>query len=101
MANEKNRIKQITAVEYSEIAVNSAWKRLTDLCSDLSSLLTIECNDLFTFMNKLESNTIDGIYANSVFHFLTPKQRQDVYYQADVLSAELQSAGFQMKSILQ
>jgi len=135
MAKEKTLIKEVTAVEYSETAVNSARKRLANLDPDAYSRLIIECNDLFTFLNKIESNTLDGIYANSVLHFLTPKQRQDLYCQAykslvtggiiavsfktmgdatdyicrlfvsptgiDVLSAELQSAGFNINSILQ
>lgn len=155
MAKENIHINAVTAVEYSETAVNAARKRLTNLDPDVCSRLTIQCNDLFIFLNQVESNSIDGIYANSVLHFLTPKQRQDLYYQAyksltnggiiavsfkamgdalhkrgelveetpagviirdasdhicrlfvspmgiEVLSVELQSAGFHMNSILQ
>jgi SAM-dependent methyltransferase len=82
MAKEEATIKQVTAVEFSETAVTSARQRLLNFDSGVRSRLTIECNDLFTFMGKLESDSIQGIYANSVLHFLTPKERQNLYRQA-------------------
>jgi cyclopropane fatty-acyl-phospholipid synthase-like methyltransferase len=82
MAKEEVIIKQVTAVEFSETAVTSARQRLDKLDAGVRSRLTIECNDLFTFINKVKLNSIQGIYANSVLHFLTPKQRQDLYRQA-------------------
>jgi SAM-dependent methyltransferase len=82
MAKEEGIIKQVTAVEYSQTAVTAACERLANFDAGVRSRLTIECNDLFTFMNKLEPNTIQGIYANSVLHFFTPKEREDLYQQA-------------------
>jgi hypothetical protein len=82
MAKEEAIIKQVTAVEYSETAVTSARKRLANFDAGIGSRLIIECNDLFVFVNKLQPNTIHGIYANSVLHFFTPKEREDLYRQA-------------------
>ncbi|CAF1102453.1 unnamed protein product [Adineta ricciae] len=82
MAKEDIIIEHVTAVEYSETAVESARQRSVALDAGVQSRLSIECNDLFTFMNKLEADSIHGIYANSVLHFLTPQEREDVYRKA-------------------
>jgi cyclopropane fatty-acyl-phospholipid synthase-like methyltransferase len=82
MAKEEDIIKHVTAVEYSKTAVTSARKRLANFDAGVCSRLTLECNDLFSFVDKLEPNTLHGIYANSVLHFFTPKQRENFYRQA-------------------
>ena len=85
MAKEDSVIKQVIAIEYSQTAVDDAKKRANQLDQCVQSRLKIECGDLFTFHKKFEKNSLDGIYANSVFHFLTPLERENLYKECHQL----------------
>ncbi|UJR17238.1 hypothetical protein I4U23_004133 [Adineta vaga] len=88
MAKENNIIKEVLAIEYSQTAVNDAKERATHLDEHIRSRLTIQCNDLFKCLNQMKENSLQGIYANSVFHFLTKEQREQAYKQSfKILSA--------------
>lgn len=64
---------ETTAVEYSSSAVAAARQRFAD------SPLTIVHADLFAFTRELAMSSLAGVYANSVFHFLTPEERRGQY----------------------
>jgi hypothetical protein len=82
MANEVNIIKEIIAVEYSQTAVNDAKARSIHLDEAARRRLTIQCGDLFKCLEQYEENSLNGIYANSVFHFLSAEQRENAYKQS-------------------
>jgi hypothetical protein len=65
-----------TAVEYSGVAVAAARDRIR-LYPDLP--LEIVQADLFAFTAHLAPDHLAGLYANSVFHFLSPEQRRNQY----------------------
>jgi hypothetical protein len=65
-----------TAVEYSGVAVAAARERALRH-PDIK--LEIVQADLFAFTATLEANRLAGVYANSVFHFLSPEQRRNQY----------------------
>jgi hypothetical protein len=65
-----------TAVEYSGVAVDAARERARQY-PDLQ--LEIVQADLFAFTAQLTPNHLAGIYANSVFHFLSPAERRNQY----------------------
>jgi SAM-dependent methyltransferase len=81
MAKENSIIKKVIGIEYSQTAVDDARKRANQLEEDVQSRLQIQRGDLFTFFKEFDKNSLDGIYANSVFHFLTPLQRKDLYQE--------------------
>jgi hypothetical protein len=66
-----------TAVEYSGVAVAAARERIRRRYPDLQ--LQIAQTDLFAFTARLPRNHLAGIYANSVFHFLSPDERRNQY----------------------
>jgi len=65
-----------TAVEYSGVAVAAARERMRAY-PDL--LLEVVQADLFAFTARLARNHLAGVYANSVFHFLSPDERCNQY----------------------
>jgi trans-aconitate methyltransferase len=65
-----------TAVEYSSVAVAEARDRMRRY-PGLS--LEIVQADLFAFASRLAHNHLAGVYANSVFHFLSSDERRDLY----------------------
>jgi trans-aconitate methyltransferase len=65
-----------TAVEYSPFAVAAARERLRDR-SDIH--LEIVQADLFAFTQQIAANSLVGLYANSVFHFLSSQARRNQY----------------------
>jgi trans-aconitate methyltransferase len=65
-----------TAVEYSAVAVTSARERLLD---QSEGRLEIVQADLFAFTRKMMSRSLAGLYANSVFHFLSSHERREQY----------------------
>jgi trans-aconitate methyltransferase len=66
---------ETTAVEYSDVAVTSARERLVDRSN---GRLRIVQGDLFAFTRQLD-RSLAGLYANSVFHFLSSHQRREQY----------------------
>jgi SAM-dependent methyltransferase len=67
---------QVTAVEYSEIAVTSARERLLHLAE---GRLEIVRADLFAFTRGLAQSSLAGVYSNAVFHFLSAEERREQY----------------------
>jgi hypothetical protein len=67
---------QTTAVEYSNVAVAAARERMRQY-SQLQ--LDIVEADLFAFTAQLAQNHLAGLYANSVFHFLSSDERRKQY----------------------
>jgi trans-aconitate methyltransferase len=61
-----------TAVEYSEFAVEAARERFGDF-------LKIVQADLFLFTPGLAARSIEGVYANAVFHILSRDERRTQY----------------------
>lgn len=66
----------VTAVEYSEVAVTSAKERLLHLAG---GRLEIVRDDLFAYTGRLAPGSLAGVYSNAVFHFLSPEQRSEQY----------------------
>jgi hypothetical protein len=64
------------AVEYSAVAVEAARERIRG-CPDLP--LEIVRADLFAFTAQLAHDHLAGVYANSVFHFLSTHERRSQY----------------------
>ncbi|MDB4933638.1 MAG: hypothetical protein JWP87_610 [Labilithrix sp.] len=67
---------ETTAVEYSAVAVTSARERLLHRSE---GRLAIVQADLFAFTRKMISRSLTGLYANSVFHFLSSHERREQY----------------------
>jgi SAM-dependent methyltransferase len=65
-----------TAVEYSAHAVDAARARAEKLPG---VPLAIVQADLSSFTQKLADESLAGVYANSVFHFLSADARRDQY----------------------
>jgi trans-aconitate methyltransferase len=65
-----------TAVEYSSVAIAEAIERVR---SHPDLPLEIVQADLFAFTAQLPANHLAGLYANSVFHFLSPEERRNQY----------------------
>jgi hypothetical protein len=65
-----------TAVEYSGIAVTAARARAR---RHPELPLEIVQADLFSFTSQLRPDQLSGVYANAVFHFLSPDQRRSQY----------------------
>ncbi len=65
-----------TAVEYSGVAVAAARERARQ---DPPVPLEIVQADLFAFTAQLVPDTLAGLYANAVFHFLAPDERRGQY----------------------
>ncbi len=65
-----------TAVEYSGVAVAAARERAAGY-PNLS--LEIVQADLFAFTARLGPDSCSGVYANSVFHFLSAEERRTQY----------------------
>jgi trans-aconitate methyltransferase len=65
-----------TAVEYSSVAVAAAKERAR---RHPDFPLEIVQADLFAFTAQLVPNELAGLYANSVFHFLSPDHRRRLY----------------------
>jgi hypothetical protein len=65
-----------TAVEYSAVAVVAAKERMRQY-PDLP--LEIVQADLFAFTAQLAPSHLTGLYANSVFHFLSSDERRNQY----------------------
>jgi trans-aconitate methyltransferase len=65
-----------TAVEYSGVAVAAA-RQYARRFGDIQ--LEIVQADLLTFTAQLPSSHLAGVYANAVFHFLSPDQRRSQY----------------------
>jgi trans-aconitate methyltransferase len=65
-----------TAVEYSAVAVTSARERLLERSE---GRLEIVQADLFAFTGTMAKSCLAGLYANSVFHFLSSKERREQY----------------------
>jgi hypothetical protein len=68
-----------TAVEYSGVAVEAARDRMRRYPN---LALEIVQADLLAFTAQLAPNLLAGLYANSVFHFLSPDQRRTQYRTA-------------------
>jgi hypothetical protein len=66
-----------TAVEYSSVAVAAARERVLKRHPKLE--LEIVQADLCAFTVGLAPNHVAGLYANSVFHFLTAEERMHQY----------------------
>jgi trans-aconitate methyltransferase len=65
-----------TAVEYSDVAVAAA-RQCARRFADVE--LEIVQADLFAFTAQLPESHLAGVYANAVFHFLSPDQRRNQY----------------------
>lgn len=65
-----------TAVEYSAVAVAAARERAR---ANPSLPIEIVEADLVAFTTSLPENHVAGVYANSVFHFLTAEVRRSQY----------------------
>jgi trans-aconitate methyltransferase len=65
-----------TAVEYSGVAVTAARARAR---AHPNLEIEIVQADLVTFTAALPANHVAGLYANSVFHFLTAEERRNQY----------------------
>jgi len=66
-----------TAVEYSSVAVTAARERVAQRYAKLQ--LDIVEADLCAFTAGLSPDHVAGLYANSVFHFLTAEERRHQY----------------------
>jgi hypothetical protein len=64
------------AVEYSACAVAAARDRIGQ---QPNLPLEIVQADLFAFTAQLGASQLAGLYANSVFHFLSPEERRNQY----------------------
>ena len=67
---------RVTAVEYSQSATVRAREVLT-LRPDLD--MRIVRDDLFAVTADLQHGCLNGLYANSVFHFLSAEERREQY----------------------
>jgi trans-aconitate methyltransferase len=67
---------EVTAVEYSGVAVSAARERLIERAE---GRLRIVQGDLCRFTESLADNSLAGLYANSVFHFLAEAERRAQY----------------------
>jgi hypothetical protein len=67
---------ETSAVEYSPVAVAAARERFPQRPH---IHLKIVQADLFTFTKQMAARSLAGLYANSVFHFLSPDARRNQY----------------------
>jgi hypothetical protein len=84
-----------TAVEYSGVAVAAARERMRQH-PDLP--LEIVQADLFAFTAHLPPHHVAALYANSVFHFLSPEERRNQYRVLRVALVERGVIGISFKA---
>jgi SAM-dependent methyltransferase len=68
---------EVTAVEYSQAAVAIANERIA--AKGCGHRVRVVCADLFTYVDGLAQGSVDGVYANSVLHFMSSAERCHVY----------------------